>query len=149
MDKNPTKREKEQLSIDELQTFIQHASKNCQNIMVAGDLNCPNIDLNPLTFNNNARDRDVEMKRIGFTTTFNLTQTHEQPTRENNHLGIVLTTNPSLVKTSAHVPVILNPKMVVTECNTKPCYQYAKARISYIFSNANWEEINKTLRKHH
>ncbi|CAG2250433.1 unnamed protein product [Mytilus edulis] len=68
-----------------------------------------------------------------------------------NLLDIVLTTNPSLVKTSKNTPGISDHEMIVTDCDTKPYYQRSKPRKCYIYSKANWssikEEITKTSTK--
>ena len=68
-----------------------------------------------MTVKTNANDRDVQMKLLEVVTTYNLNQMHEHPTRENNLLDLVFTTNPTLVKTSENVPGISDHEMVVTD----------------------------------
>ena len=68
-----------------------------------------------MTVNANASDREVQAKIMDLTNQFQLSQIHETPTRENNLLDIVLTTIPSLVKTSQNVPGISDHEIVVTD----------------------------------
>ena len=68
-----------------------------------------------MTVNANASDRDVQAKIMDLTNQFQLSQIHETPTRENNLLDIVLTTIPSLVKTSQNVPGISDHEIVLTD----------------------------------
>jgi hypothetical protein len=83
-------------------------------IMLTGDFNCPNINWETMTVNANASDREVQAKIMDLTNQFQLSQIHETPTRENNLLDIVLTTIPSLVKTSQNVPGISDHEIVVS-----------------------------------
>ena len=53
-----------------------------------------------MTINPKAPEKEVQQKLIDISTEFNLTQVHDTPTRENNLLDIVLTTNAVLVKSS-------------------------------------------------
>ncbi|CAC5373547.1 unnamed protein product [Mytilus coruscus] len=74
-----------------------------------------------------------------------LTQIHETPTRGSNLLDIVLTSNPSLIKTSSNAPGISDHDMIVTDCDTKPHDQSKKPRKCYIYSKAKWEDLHKDL----
>ena len=116
--------------------------------MLTGDFNCPNINWETMTVNVNASDREVHAKIMDLTNQFQLSQIHETPTRENNLLvDIVLTTIPSLVKTSQNVPGISDHEIVVTYCDTKPYYQHSKPGKCYIYSKANWEKLKEDMDK--
>ena len=52
----------------------------------------------------------------------NLTQVHNQPTREGNLLDLVFVSNPSLVKSSTNVPGISDHDMI-TDMETYQEYQ--------------------------
>ena len=75
---------------------------------------------------------------------FNLTQVHDQPTREENLLDLVFTTNPSLIKSTANAPGISDHAMVVTDADIKPQYTFCKPRKLFKFEKANWQEIKKS-----
>ena len=122
--------------VEELEQSLNMTAQRNKNIMLTEDFNCPDINREPMTVNANASDREVQTKIMDFTIQFQLSQVHETPTRENNLLNIVLTTIPSLVKTSKNVPGISDHEMVVTDCDTKSYYQHSKPRKCYIYSKA-------------
>ena len=76
-----------------------------------------------------------------------MVQIHEQPTRGNNLLDIVLTTNSSLIKSSNNAPGISDHDMVATDCDTKPYYQSKRPRKCYIYSKAIWDKLHEDLTK--
>ena len=80
---------------------------------------------------------------IDIRTEFNLTQIHDKPTREENLLDLVFTTNPSLIKSTANAPGISDHDMVITDSDIKPNYSFSKPRKIYKFAKANWDEIKK------
>ncbi len=65
-------------------------------------------------------------------TEYNLTQVHDQPTREQNMLDLTFTTNPSLIKSTANAPGISDHAMVVTDTDIKPIYIRQKPRKVFI-----------------
>ena len=132
--------------IEELDKSLQLASQDkCKNIILAGDFNCPDIDWNNLTVKNNAQDKDIQRSMLELTSVHGLTQIHDEPTRGNNQLDLVLTSNPSLVKSSTNIPGISDHAIIITDMDTKPHYQKTKATKRYIYSKANWDNINKDL----
>ena len=135
--------------VEELEKSLELATKTCKNILLSGDFNCPDIEWETISVHTNANERDVQLKLLEVTSSYNLTQMHEQPTRENNLLDIVLTTNPSLVKTSSNAPGISDHEMVVTDCETKPYYQHTKPRKCYIYSKANGRTSTQRSMQHH
>jgi hypothetical protein len=114
-------------------------------IIIAGDFNCPNINWDSLTVDRGASDREVQQAPIDFATEHNLTQVYQQPTRDNNILDLVFTSNPSLVKTSTSIPGISDHAMVVTDIDILPHYIRQKRRKIYQFNKVNWDNINKDL----
>jgi len=67
-----------------------------------------------MSVNNGAADQNVQKTLIDFAVEHGLTQVHHQPTRDNNILDLVFTTNPSLLKTSSSIPSISDDAMIVT-----------------------------------
>jgi len=82
-------------------------------IIIAGDFNYPNFNWNTLTVERGAPDREVQQALIDFATEHNLTQVHQQPTRDDNILDLVFISNPSLVKISTSIPGISDHTMVI------------------------------------
>ncbi|CAG2201695.1 unnamed protein product [Mytilus edulis] len=131
--------------LDELEKSLQMIANSNTNIMLTGDFNCPDINWESMSVPNNSSDKEIQTKLMEITSSYQLTQIHEQPTREDNLLDIVLTTNPSLVKTSKNTPGISDHEMIVTDCDTKPYYQRSKPRKCYIYSKANWNTIKEEI----
>ena len=115
------------------------------NIILAGDFNCPDINWEKLTTDQKAQDKEVQKALVDITTQNGLTQLHEEPTRENNLLDLIFTTNPSLVKSTTNIPGISDHAIVVADIDTKPYYQKNNPRKAYIWSKANWDDLNKDL----
>ena len=116
------------------------AGKDSQ-ILLAGDFNCPDINWQTLTVKSNAQDKEIQQALIDISIDFNLTQVHEKPTREDNLLDLVFTTNPSLVKSSSNAPGISDHDIVVVDSDTKPFYLKQKPRKCFLFSKVNWDEL--------
>ena len=65
-----------------------------RNILLCGDFNCPDIDWDT-HFVPGAPDRKVQQKLVEVAEQFGLHQVQSEPTREDNLLDLVFTTNPS------------------------------------------------------
>ena len=87
----------------------------------------------------------VQKALIDFAVEHGLTQVHHQPTRDNNILDLVFTTNPSLVKTTSSIPGISDHAMIVTDIDIIPHYIRQKPRKVHLFSKANWEMIYQEM----
>ena len=73
-------------------------SSKPKHLILCGDFNCPDIDWNTLTVSSDPKvqDRSVQQHLVDTMAEFNLTQIHEDPTRDRNLLVLVFTTNPSV-----------------------------------------------------
>ena len=91
-----------------------------------------------MTVNQDAQDKEIQRAVMEVVTANSMVQIHEQPTRDNNLLDIVLTTNSSLIKSSNNATGISDHDMVVTDCDTKPYFQSKRPRKCYIYSKENW-----------
>ena len=90
---------------------------NPVNIILTGDLKCPDIRWDILTVT--GPDREIQQGLVDITEAFNLTQIHILPTREENLLDIVFATNPTFVKTSTNLPGISDHEIVITDFEAK------------------------------
>ena len=118
---------------------------NNNNIILAGDFNCPDITWETLSLKMDASDKEIQRTLIDITSQTGLTQIHEQPTRENNLLDLVFTTNPTLSKSSTNIPGISDHAIIVTDLDTKPYYQKSIPRKIYKWAKADWEQVYKDL----
>ena len=111
--------------LDQLESSLNllNGSKPKQ-LILCGDFNCPDIDWETLTVSNDPslQDRNIHQRLIDLTSEHNLTQIHDQPTRNGKLLDLVFTTNPSLIKSSVIVPGISDHDIVVTDVDIKPVY---------------------------
>ena len=112
-------------------------------LILCGDFNCPDIDWETLTVSNDpsVQDRNIHQRLIDLTSEHNLTQIHDQPTRNGKLLDLVFTTNPSLIKSSVSVPGISDHDIVVTDVDIKPVYSSQKPKKVYKWNKANWDNI--------
>ncbi|CAG2240290.1 unnamed protein product [Mytilus edulis] len=131
--------------IKELDKSLDQISNKNTNFILTGDFNCPDIDWNTMSINPNAQDKEIQKALMEVLMSHSITQIHETPTRGENLLDIVLTTNPSLIKTSTNAPGISDHDMIITDCDTKPHYQSKRPRKCYIYSKAKWEDLHEEL----
>ena len=75
----------------------------------------------------------------------NLTQVHNQPTREGNLLDLVFVSNPTLVKSSTNVSGILDHDIIITDMKTRVHHQKSQPRKCFIYKKADWTAIHKDL----
>lgn len=126
---------------DSLNKLSEHSKD--KTIILCGDFNCPDIDWPNNTVKKGAAERDVQQALLDLSIDHGLTQIHEQPTRLDNILDLVFTNNPSLVKTSTSVPGISDHSMVITDLNILPQVIKQKPRKTYIYSKADWANIQQ------
>jgi hypothetical protein len=118
-----------------------------KHIIPVGDFNCPDIDWNNMAINPKAPEKEVQQKFIDLSTEFNLTQVHGTPTREDNLLDIVLTTNAALVKSSTNIPGLSDHDIIITDAIIKPTYNKNKPQKRCLYSKANWDKIDNEITK--
>ena len=126
--------------LDQLKLSLERSEANKQNIILAGDFNCPNINWEQQTAT--GPDREIQQELMSF---HNLTQVHNQPTREGNLLDLVFVSNPTLVKSLTNVPGISDHDMIITDMETRVYHQKSKLRKCFIYNKADWTTVHKDL----
>jgi endonuclease/exonuclease/phosphatase family metal-dependent hydrolase len=121
------------------------AENNNNNIIIAGDFNCPYIQWKTLSLKHEASDKEVQRTLIDIISQSGLAQLHEEPTRENNLIDPIFTTTLTLAKTSTNIPGISDHAIIVTDIDTKPYYQQTNPRKSCIWAKADWEQVKQDL----
>ena len=119
--------------------------KKDRRIVLCGDFNCPDINWPSLSVTAPS-DRLVHQDLIDLSIKFDLTQMQELPTRQDNTLDLVFTSNPSLVKSATVVPGISDHDIVVVDSDTKPHYNRQKPRKSLLFGKANWDTLRDSCK---
>ena len=133
--------------VSELRRSLKSLNLNSKDrhVIIAGDFNCPDIDWQSLSVRKDAQDREVQQALLDLATDFNLTQVHDEPTRQNNLSDLVFTTNPSLIKSTANAPGISDHDMVVVDSDTKPFYAKQRPQKCFTFSKANWDQLKANI----
>ena len=142
--------QRSQKHLEELRKSLGKIVNNVKQkqIILTGDFNCPHIDWNIPTVPPGSDDRQIQFDLINLASEAQLTQVHNEPTRGNNILDLVFTSNPSLCKNSQTVPGISDHHALVTDFDIVPQRIKQKKRKHYNFSKVteeNWDEINKEL----
>ena len=101
----------------------------------------------PVLHRPNAQDREIQQAVLDLSADFNLTQVHDKPTREENLLDLVLTTNPSLIKSTNNTPGISDHDIVVVDSDTKPYYAKQKPWKCFMFSKAKWDQLKANVKE--
>ena len=131
--------------VKELEKSLDQISNLNTNFILTGDFNCPDIDWENMSVNQNAQDKEIQKALMEVIVSHSITQIHELPTRGENLLDLILTSNPSLIKSSTNAPGISDHDIIITDCETKPYYQSKRPRKGYTYHKANWEELQKEL----
>jgi hypothetical protein len=131
--------------IKELKKSLDQISDLNTNFILTGDFNCPDINWDTMSVNQAAQDREIQRSLLDVVTSHAITQIHETPIRGSNLLDIILTSNPSLFKSSTNTPGISDHDMIITDCEAKPHYQSKRPCKCYIYSKANWEALHNEL----
>ena len=123
--------------VKELEKSLDQISNLNTNFILTGDFNCPDIDWENMSVNQNAQDKEIQKALMEVIVSHSITQIHELPTRGENLLDLILTSNPSLIKSSTNVPGISDHDIIITDCETKPYYQSKRPRKCYTYHKAN------------
>ena len=109
--------------INRLDDSLRQATqcKAGNHIILARDLNCPDIDWEKMTVKNGAGDREVQQALFDISIENSLTQVHSLHEIA-TMLELVFTNNPSTVKTSTSIPGISDYAMIVTDKDIIPQY---------------------------
>ena len=110
-------------------------------MILTGDFNCPDINWNLCTIDQGAHDRQVQQDLVDTSAQAQLTQVLDHPTREENILYLVFTSNPSLVKNCTPIPGISDHCIVVTDVDIEPQKIKEKPRQIYQWKKAMWPKI--------
>ena len=107
--------------LDQLHLSLYRFANNCNKIiMLAGDLNLPDIDRTIPTIKNQCRTPAIHSQLINTLADHSLIQLNQTATRENNVLVLITTNSPNLVNRIDILPGISDHHAIFTEVNTMP-----------------------------
>ncbi len=131
--------------IMELQHSLERLPEKTRTTLLTGDFNCPDIVWQDSTVKKNAQDSDIQQSLFDLMSENQLAQLHDHPTRGDNMLDLVFTTNPSLIKSTCNIPGISDHDMIVTDLLVSPQRSHQKARKCFSFQKANWDNIKQEM----
>ena len=105
--------------LNELDLSISRLPNNCH-IILAGDLNLPDVDWSKKFVNPQCRYSTLSNQLVNIALDHNLHQVVTSPTRENNILDLVFTNVPFLVQNASILPGLLDHDMVSVEILISP-----------------------------
>ena len=90
-----------------------------------------------------ASDRQVQQQLVDLAEKYNLHQMQDLPTRENNILNLVFTTNPTLFKSTGNAPGLSDHDIVITNFCVRPFRTRQAPRKCHLFGKVNWEALRQ------
>ena len=117
--------------------------KGDKNVILCGDFNCPDVDWNNHTVPARTPDRLVQQRLVEIADKYGLHQVHDQPTRGENLLDLVFSTNPTLLKATVSMPALSDHDMVVSDFCIRPFQVRKPPRKCVLFNKANWDGMRK------
>jgi hypothetical protein len=139
----PKRNLKDLSELDKSLEKLQRQAKGQNQVILAGDFNCPNINWESGTVAPGSPQRDVQEELVDIAMKNQLTQIHDEPTRLKNTLDLVFASNPSLAKFSMSIPGCCDHSAIVSDFNTRPHRTKEKPRKTYLFSKAQWVDIEQ------
>jgi hypothetical protein len=117
--------------------------KKGRNILLCGDFNCPDVNWNTHNVPPGAQDRKAQQKLVEIAEKYQLHQVQEEPTRGDNLLDLVFTTNPTLLKASVSTPGLSDHDAVVSDFCIQPFFVRNSPRKCYHYGKAEWDKLKQ------
>ena len=95
-----------------------------------------------------ATNRAVQEKLVEIAQTHRLTQIHELPTRQDSHLDLVFTSNPSLIKASANIPGLSDHDAAITDMTPASAHTELDGSQGNVFALGRRTGMDSGCRKH-
>ena len=117
-------------------------------IMVVGDFNLPKFtwtDCEP-SIRPDCSCGPVYDSFVKILDDFNLVQTVTQPTRNDNVLDLILTSNPTLVSKIECLPGLSDHDIVSAEVALKPTQAKQKRRTIHLYNKADWTTFRSKIK---
>lgn len=111
------------------------------NVIIAGDFNCPGIDWTNNTIKTHSTEKETHETLLEFLEEHFLTQVQHKPSRQTNCLDLLITSNPSKLKSITLAPGLSDHDMIIADMDIQPSINKPAPRKIYKFNKANWENI--------
>jgi len=125
---------------------IPDRNNNLPNIILGGDLNLPSIDWE----NNNVKHQpqyglNINQELVDMVNDHSLSQCVQEPTRENNILDLLFTTNPDLVRSVKVEAGMSDHRVVIADLDLKAKLNKKKHRKVYLYKKGNMDGVRQEL----
>ena len=132
--------------LDEALRKIPQPKETLLNVIVTGDFNVPDIDWSNLIIKGNPQyGRELNELMKDTLQDNNLTQCNHKPTRYDNILDLVCTTNPDLITSITTAGGMSDHEIVISIVDMKAKTTKKKPRRVYIYKNGNIKNIREDL----
>ena len=116
-------------------------------IILGGDFNLPSVDWDRSDVRSGGSYANLSRQMLDIANDFNLEQVVREPTRKNNILDLLFTSNPTLVERSWVVPVLSDHDGIpVVIISTKPKYIKVNPRKIFMYQKADVDGLKKHLK---
>ena len=140
--------EDDQDSLDMLRNSLDKLVGKKDNIMVVGDLNLPKftwVDCEP-SIKPDCSCKCVYDSFVAILDDYNLVQIVTEPTRRDNVLDLILTSNPTLVSKVECIPGLSDHDIVLAEVAIKPVQAKQQRRKIHLYNKAEWTTFRSKLK---
>ena len=114
-------------------------------IIVGGDFNLPDINWEHNCVSASSSKKKLHDSFLSTLADHNLSQMVTEPTREDHILDLMLTNNPSIIKSVHILPGVSDHEFVLSDSNLAPSYTRKLPRKIHLFSKANWAEVRQKI----
>ena len=114
-------------------------------IIVGGDFNLPDINWEHNCVSASSSKKKLHDSFLSTLADHNLSQMVTEPTREDHILDLMLTNNPSIIKSVHILPGFSDHEFVLSDSNLAPSYTRKLPRKIHLFSKANWAEVRQKI----
>jgi len=120
-----------------INTIVEGSKGNLPNFILSGDFNLPHIDWALNTVKPNPQyGKEINKKLTDIVNENDLTQVVREPTRGNNILDLMFTTNPRLISSIEVHPGMSDHNVIITNVNLK-AKSAKKNHAKYFFIKKN------------
>ena len=125
---------------------ITETQHNLPSIILGGDFNLPHINWQSTTVNTNPQyGKALNDKMVEITNNSDLTQVINVPTRRQNILDLLMTTNPSLISNTEVHPGMSDHEIVIADIDLKAKTAKKKPRKVFLYEKGNMNGLKDSI----
>ncbi|CAG2231580.1 unnamed protein product [Mytilus edulis] len=127
---------------------IMNTSQNLPNVILGGDFNLPHINWQTNTVNTNPQyGKALNEKLIEISNNNDMNQMVNEPTRGQNILDLLMTTNPGLVSNIEVHPGMSDHQVVIANIDMKAKTSKKKPRLVHLFKKGDMNGLKENIQE--